>query len=393
MKITYLLTSFPQLSETFITNEIDEIKAKHIQVSIFSIKKPNQHIVHKKAKELAKETYYVSDKSLSNSSRIVFLHIYFLSSRPLRYIKVFIFALKHKKGDLFWYFKQSVVYAYLIKKSKSEHIHSHYAASTATQYAMLISMLLDIPFSFTAHGWYDIFTYAPKNFRDLAQKAKRVITVSRYNKNYLIQKYKMPPDKIEVIHCGIDINFFKPAKDSNKENIILTVARLHPVKGLEYAIKACALLKQKANRFKYFIVGEGSEHSKLEHLIRNLQLQDYVFLEGARVKEEVLKYYQKAKIFILPSITEGLPVSLMESMACKVPVIATKICGVPELVEDGINGYLVPPKDVQQLAQKMEILLNNPELCEKFGNQGRKKVEAEFNLKKEVKKLISLMTQ
>ena len=387
-KIVYFLSSFPQLSETFILNEILEVQKNGIQVNIFSQKKPLESSLHKETIVLLnkKKIFYLKNKSLKKQ---IFYHAYFLTLRPVNYLKTLFWAVKYKNKDISWFFKYTPYYAYCIAKTKPQHIHSHYAAN-ASEYAMLVSMLLNIPFTFTCHGWWDIFTYPPKDFRERAQIAKKVITVSQYNKNYLIQKYKIPPNKIEVIHCGIDTDFFKPGKNENKENIILTVARLHPVKGLEYAIKACALLKQKGYKFKYLIVGEGSERPKLENLIRNLKLENNVFLEGARTKEEVIKYYQKAKIFILPSITEGLPVSLMEAMACELPVIATKVCGVPELVEDGINGYLTPPKDVQQLAQKMEILLNNPELCRRFGKQGRKKVEVEFNLKKEVKKLIRI---
>lgn len=390
-RVAYLLDVFPQTSETFIINEIAEVKTKGIEVKIFSRKKPKECTCHEKAKTLAKGIYYFSEKNLSNSAKAFSLHLYFLFSSPKRYIKTFIFALKRRRNGLLWYFKQSVVYAYPIKKSKADHIHSHYSTN-ASEYAMLISMLLGIPFTFTAHGWWDIYTYPPADFYDRGQWAKKVITVSEYNKDYIHRTFKIPREKVEVIHCGIDTSFFTPIKkpQPKKDNIILSVGRLSSVKGFAYLTFACSILKQRRNSFHCMIIGEGEERHELEELIRIHGLDEVVQLLGAKPQSEIIKYHQRARLFVLPSVFESMGVATMEAMACGLPVIATEVWGVPELVEDGKNGFLVPPKDPEALAEKMERLLLDPDLCQRFGREGRKKVEREFNLKTEVNKLIKI---
>ncbi len=386
-KVAYLLDVFPQLSETFILNEIVQLMNNGVKVAIFSRKKPREKIHHAKAEELMKQTRYLSENDVSRLKKI-WLHLYFFITSPIRYLKTFLFSYRNSS---FWHFKQSVIYAKEIKSLGAQHIHSHYAASTATEYAMLVSMLSGIPYTFTAHGWYDIFTYPPSDFNLRAERAKAVVTVSNFNRNYILKRFNIPSEKVYSIHCGIDISFFNNLRHIEKdEKLILSVARLHPVKGLDYLVKACDILKNKGLSFKCVIVGEGSEKENLRKLILQRELKSYVELAGAKVQDEILKYYHKARIFVLPSVTEGLPVTLMEAMACKIPVVATKICGIPELVEDGVNGFLVPPKDPQRLADAIEVLLKDSELCRRFGEEGRRKVEREFNLEKQVKKLIEL---
>ena len=388
-KVAYLIDVFPQLSETFILNEIVQLMKYGVHVFVFSRGKPRGNIQHAKAKELSSQTCYLSEDDVSQL-RKVWLHLYFLLTSPIRYLRTFLFSYRKKHSGTFWYFKQSVIYAREIKRVGAQHIHSHYAASTATKYAMLVSMLTGIPYTFTAHGWYDIFTYPPKDFYDRVEKSKGVVTASFFNRDHISRSFQVPLNKIHVVRYFVDISFFNSEIDVEKGNIILTVARLHPVKGLQYLIEACDILRKIGLKFNCIIVGDGSERRNLASLINLLELNDSVILAGPKTQEEVINYYHKAKIFVLPSLTEGLPVVLIEAMACKVPVIATRICGIPELVEDGVNGFLVPPKDPQKLADAIEILLKDPELCRKFGEEGRRKVEREFNLEKQVRKLIEL---
>ncbi|RLB04464.1 MAG: hypothetical protein DRN90_02070 [Thermoproteota archaeon] len=388
-KVAYILDVFPQLSETFIINEILELIRHKVDVVILSRRKPEENVLHPGARDLIKRTYYLDNRT--STVRKLLLHLRFLLFSPDKYMKTFLFSYKRKSTGAFWYFKESVIYAEIIKKVKPEHIHSHYAASSATEFAMLVSMLTGIPFTFTAHGWYDIFTSPPSDFDLRAEKAKAVVTVSNFNRSYIHRRFHVPLSKIHVIYCGIDLSFFRPDMLNNdKGNIILSVARLHPVKGLEYLLKACGILKEKEYSFKCIIVGEGPERGKLESLISELQLCDYVELVGNKTQDKVLEYYRQAKIFVLPSIYEAMGVATMEAMACKVPVVATRIWGVPELVDHGKNGFLVPPKDPQQLAEAIETLLTDSDLRRRFGEQGRLKVERKFSLKDQAEGLLRL---
>jgi len=387
-KVAYLLDVFPQLSETFILNEIVQLINDGIEVAIFSLRRPKEKVRHAKAEELIELTRYLSVDEVSWLKKI-WLHLHFLITSPIKYLRTFIFSYRKRHDGTFWHFKQSVIYAKEIKNLKAEHIHSHYAASTATKYAMLVSMLTGIPYTFTAHGCYDIFTYPPSDFEFRAKMAKAVVTVSEFNKDHINRHLKVPAEKIQVIHCGVDLAFFN-IDDHEDRNFILSVARLDPVKGLHYLVEACNILKERGLQVECIIVGEGPERDSLELLVSELKLDGRVKLVGGKTCNELLDYYRYAKVFVLPSVYEAMGVATMEAMACRIPVVATKVWGVPELVENGVNGFLVPPKDPRKLADAIEILLKDPELCRKFGEEGRQKVEREFNLEKQVRKLIEL---
>jgi len=387
-RVAYILDVFPQLSETFITNEIFELTRHGVDVTILSLKKPKDNMFHPGARELIRRTYYLNSGAAVIKKLLLHIRTFLLS--PDRYIKTFLFSYKNRDAGTFWHFKESVIYVEIIRKVKPGHIHSHYAGSSATGFAMLVSMLTGIPFTFTAHGWYDIFNSPPSDFNLRAEKAKAVVTVSNFNRSYIHRHFHIPLSRIQVIHCGIDLSFFNPNATNRKENTILSVARLHPVKGLEYLLKACSILKEKEYSFKCIIVGEGPERGKLESLISELQLCDYVELVGNKTQDKVLEYYRQAKVFVLPSVYEAMGVAIMEAMACKVPVVATRIWGVPELVNHGENGFLAPPKDPQQLAEAIETLLMNSDLRCRFGKQGRLKVEREFNLRVQAERLLRL---
>lgn len=388
--MAYLLDSFPRLSETFIINEILEVKRQGLEVKIFARRKIDDGVSHRGGQLLAQETHYLPPLEGVNKIRIYLFHLYFLLRFPLSYIRTFLFALRRRKKGTLWFLKMAVIYALPISKSKPDHIHSHFAG-VASEYAMLISMLLNIPYTFTAHGYYDIYEEPSEDFEDRGKIAKKVITISEYNKKYIHKAFHIPLEKIEVIHCGVNSNFLSSQeKKLHKDSTILSVARLHPVKGLEYLIRACKILKEKRNHFKCLIVGDGEERAKLERLTEDLQLKDFVFLEGAKAHEEVENYYAWAKVFVQPSLQETMGVAAMEAMAHGIPVIATDVYGVPELIQHGGNGYLVKPKDPEGIARYLEILLSNDEQCRRLGHNGLRKIREDFNLQKEVSKLIKI---
>lgn len=387
--ILYLLDIFPALSETFILNEILELERKGFNIIIFSRKK-EEGVSHNLLNNLKAKVYYLPDAHGLRLKDIIISHFKVFCLHPLNYIRTFAFALERRDKGLFWFFKIAVFYSDLVKKYKFSRIHSHFA-SLASEYAMLIARLLGKPFTFTIHGIYDLYIEPPKDLYERASSAKKVVTISDYNKKYLINKFDIPEDKITVVHSGIDLNFFKQnAKEASKDKTILSVARLDPVKSLDTLIKACNILNKEKIEFKCIIVGEGRSRKELEALITELNLNDKVFLLGAKTLEEVRDHYKKAVVFVLPSKYETMGVTTMEAMASGLPVISTNIYGIPELVEHSKAGYLINPGDEEKLAEYLKELLSNENKCFEMGKIGRAKIEAEFNLGKEVNKLIGV---
>jgi glycosyltransferase involved in cell wall biosynthesis len=262
----------------------------------------------------------------------------------------------------------------------------------------VINRLTGIPFSFTAHA-HDLYV-DQHMLKEKVRAAKFVVAISEYNKN-LITKYagEAMRNKIKIVHCGVDTRLFQPRQKSAGQApfTIVCVGSLEEKKGQTYLVEACKILKQRGLVFVCHLIGDGASRPALEAQISRDGLADVVKLEGGRPRDEVLKMLARADVVSLPSIRtksgkmEGIPVALMEPLACEVPVVSTRISGIPELVEDGLTGLLVAPEDPVALANALQRLANNPELGIRLGQAGREKVLREFDLKDNTAMLAQLM--
>ena len=177
---------------------------------------------------------------------------------------------------------------------------------------------------------------------------------------------------------------------------ILTVARLTEKKGLEYSLKAIRHLLNKGFIIEYTIVGDGPLEKQLRDMAIELQLQHQVHFLGKADQNEIVTLYKQSHLFLLPSVTafdgdqEGIPVVLMEAQACGLPVISTWHTGIPELVVDGVSGFLVPEKDVDALTEKLAYLIEHPELWPEMGRRGREIVQEHFDSDKLNHRLVEI---
>ena len=401
-KIAYILDCFPVFSETFILREMLELKRIGFSVLVMARMNTKDHkvhgtVVHSDAEMMINDVYYIPAYGVNISRfRKSRLHLYFLLVNPIRYLKTLLFSYRVDQPT-FWYFKESVIHAMRLKKEGVDHIHAHFALNSC-KLAMLISMLTGIPYSFTIHA-HDIFL--PELSDLMVEKfnnAKFVASISRYNKDFVLNKYPaINPDKIHIIHCGVNPSLYARHRGVNRRLTIVSVGRLEEIKGFIYLIQACKILKQQAGiDFICRIVGSGSQRQEMEELIRKSDLTDQVQLLGAMVQDDVTNVLNDADLFVLPctieksGLRDGIPVALMEAMAMEIPVISTNVSGIPELVVDG-SGLLVEPEDADQLALAIErVSFLDEEQRIEMGRMGRVVVEREFNLKKEVQKLAYL---
>jgi glycosyltransferase involved in cell wall biosynthesis len=387
MRIAYFVDCFPVTSETFVINEIVALEKMGAAVEVFSINQPTKIAPHAHAAALSSRTNYYSarmDQSV-NKAREHFIHA---AKHPFRYLRAFQWA-KSNDEDLFWNFKRMGSFARFLKTLAITHIHAQFA-NTAAECAMVVSEMTGIPFSVTTHH-YDILLKPYRYYPMLGLRAKFIRTISEYNRKALI-KLGVPADKIEVIHCGVNVDDVKPLPVEKNFDLVC-VARLEKVKGLHCLIEAVDLLAKRWPTLRVAVIGEGSERSALEVSLAEKGLNDLVRLMGALSQEKVFACLNQAKIAVLPSLSEGIPVSLMEAMAAELPVVSTCITGIPELVHDGVTGFLVNPGDASQLANRLERLLVNEQIRHEFGRKGRAKITAEFNLFQESTKLLTLMTK
>jgi glycosyltransferase involved in cell wall biosynthesis len=286
-------------------------------------------------------------------------------------------------------------FADIVLKENVEHLHAHFATYPALV-AMIVHRLTGRDFTFTAHA-HDIFLEKAL-LKEKVREAKYVVTISEYNKRYLTD-FCGPGAalKIHVVHCGLDLAewTYAPHLNGTLPVRFLSVGRLTEMKGFEYLIRACGRIKDKAD-FKVHIVGDGHLRPHFEELIKEMDLSERVILEGVLDSAHVRALMNESTVFVAPSVwndtdgQDGIPLVLMEAMAIGKPAIASRISGIPELIQDNKSGFLVEPENARELAEKMWDLANNPKSQENFSKNGRQKIEQEFDIQKSVAQLEEL---
>jgi len=283
-------------------------------------------------------------------------------------------------------------FARLMEEKGITRVHAGMSRYAAT-YAMVISRITGLPFSFTMHG--------PKSFLGGAMHAEKmrratcVTTISEFNRK-LLRKFtdEEGMKKVHVVRIGIDLDRFSFLRSAGKhaDFSVLSVARLAGDKALDFLISAVAYLKDRVDGLSLTLVGDGPMRGDLEDQARDLGIAGIVRFTGALEHEDVCAEYVKADVFALPSFWEGIPVVLIEAMAVGVPVIATRITGIPELIADGENGLLVPTGRSDALALAILKLYENRSLMEKFAIESRRIVGQEYSSQKRTERLFALFT-
>lgn len=372
-----MLEQFPKLSETFILDEMLELERLGLKITVFALSDPGESRVHEKVKLLKAEIV----RPLNHALRLGLG----LGLGQLGGIR----AVGSKKW--FWGMRLSSWLAKEAKKREIDHLHAHFAGDAAWV-AMLVSKISGIPYSFTVHagglfGW-------PYLLGQKVQAAKFVVAISKFDKDYL-----GGDDKIKVIHCGIDLSSYQLRQWRQERHCpqILTVARLEEKKGHTYLLEALKILKNQQVSFHATLVGGGVLEKELKAQAQSSGLFDVVNFTGPCTQCEVRKLLRNAHVFVLPCIRakdgnmDGIPVSLMEAMAVGVPVVSTKISGIPELIESGRSGLLVEPRDVEGLTTAIEKILTDDSLRRQFIREARVKVEREFDVKKNARRVRELL--
>ena len=282
----------------------------------------------------------------------------------------------------------------IIKMNKINIIHSHWIIPQGLIGA-ICSKFYNIPHVATVHG---SDAHLLKNNRILRiihsfidKNTDKITVNSTYTKNIIIEIFdKINQDKIEIIPMGIDLRRFSLKQESNikklykADNLLLYVGRLIDWKGVKYLVEAMEIVIDKYPKTKLLIVGDGPEKPFLEKIVSKLKLMNIVYFIGEINITVVPKYYSAADIFIIPSIvaeghTEGLGVVTIEAMACGTPAIGSNVGGIPDVIKDGYNGFLVAEKSHEELAIKIVQLLSDKELERKFIRNGLKTVKEKFS--------------
>lgn len=389
-KILYVLSVIPAVSHTFIDREIRALRAAGDEIAVVSRYSPNRNGLAPEVVAYYEKTLYLDRVGLSAKLFCQFLLFFSMPHRWFRLLSLLVreerVTTRRRRGPLLYHFLESGdVYARFRREGIS-HTHAHFLHGP-TNIALFVSQYLSTSFSFTMHSGQDFFSDPPM-LRTALTLSRKAVTISDFNKRYLTGRFGGRFScKIEVIHCGVDTEVFKPRpRPPNKCPLILAVGRLVEMKGFRYLVEACKILKDRGLSFKCQIAGSGEEMRYLERKVAAFNLSDVLTLLGVQQQKQILQLLQEASVFVLPSIItaqggcDGIPVALMEAMAMEVPVVSTKIVGIPELIEDQVEGLLVEQRNAGQLASAIEFLLHDPNIRGEIGRRGRAKVERDFNV-------------
>jgi glycosyltransferase involved in cell wall biosynthesis len=279
-----------------------------------------------------------------------------------------------------------------------DHVHCHFANHPALA-GFLIRRLVGIPYSFTAHG-SDLHVDRTMLPAKVAEAAF-VVTISQDNRRLIEETCgRAAEGKVDVIHCGVDPSAFRPAvRPATGPLRIVAVGTLHEVKGQIHLIEACRLLAERGVAFTCRFIGEGPDREALAERIEQHGLGDRVVFAGRMLSDAVAAELASADVLVAPSVPtrggkrEGIPVVLMEAMATGMPVVASRLSGIPELVTDGLDGILVTPGDPAALAEALERLALDPDLRARLGATGRKTVMAAFDVDANARTLAARITE
>lgn len=401
-RLAYIMSRFPVVTETFILYELRQIEASGLKVDVYPLRRVKYKAIHAEAEQLLdqiKVLPHISFDVLRDSFAM-------LAKAPLLFFVTWFHAIIGNAGSLKFlaaallYFPKFAAMALRMQRDGIRHVHAHFAGHPALA-AWVINRLTGISYSFTAHG-SDIHVQQ-EMLGEKLDSAAFAITVSDYNRTFMAEKTRADlADKIRVIRCGVDLQVFAGGEalySTDHTFTLLCVGALREVKGHRYLIEALRLLKAGGTTVQCLLIGEGPQEKALRRQVQSAGLLNQVSFLGAQSREEVVKHLKKADAFILSSIEtasgsrEGIPVALMEAMACGIAVISSRLSGIPELVIHEKTGLLAEPGEASMIADCIQRLIVDVELRNRLAASGKSFVASHYDLEKNAAELAELLYQ
>lgn len=395
MKVAYLTNQYPKTTHSFVRREIAGLEEAGFEIERISVRSVDEPLVDER------------DRTERGRTRVLLAHgalgllplaLSTCASRPLRTLRALRLAIAMSRGSSrglarhLAYLAEACVLLRWVSRLRVEHVHAHFSTNPA-DVALLCRELGGPPFSFTAHGTADLGAAAASSLATKIGKASFAIAVCEDGRRRLLQRTPRGQEsKIHVVRCGVDRQFLAAnASGVTSTPRLVCVARLSAEKGLDVLLRAASLVARSGLEFELCVLGDGPERSALEALARELGLAQRVRFEGWQCGADVHARILGARALVLSSLSEGLPIVIMEALALRRPVIATAVGGISELVVAGECGWLVPPGCAVELADAMRDALTRPEAeLDAMGRRGAEHVLAAHDASAQARKLARL---
>ena len=386
-----LVNAWPKLSETFILEEVLGLERQGVPLRLYALAEPTDAIAHGAVSRVRSPLARVP--AARPTGALWSDHAAVAAAAPWRYARALALALR--RGRTGWQdFLRAGALAARLRRDGVAHLHAHFISRPA-DIAQLASCMAGVPFSISAHA-KDIYLSPPADLRRRLGAARFTVTCTDANRRALAAL--APRADVGLMYHGIDRSVFHPSQRQPRGGgdapRVLAVGRLRAKKGLDTLIDACRLLHERGLRVRCEIVGYGEEHDALAHRIENAGLGRHVRLAGKLAREQVIDAYARADVFVQPSrITadgdrDGIPNVLLEAMAMGLPVVASAVSGIPEVVRDGVNGLLVPADAPLALADAIERVLARPQEAAALGRSARAAVAEGFDNDRNLRALL-----
>jgi glycosyltransferase involved in cell wall biosynthesis len=395
MNVAYLINVYPRPNQTFIWREMRALEASGIKVHRFALRACEERVDAVEDSERMSTRYILKTSPLVLASACL-AAVFSAPAPALRSLALaWTIGRWSERGVLrsLMCWVEACVLRKWMAESDIEHLHAHYGTNTAA-IAMLCSIMGGTPYSFTVHGPEEFDAPKSLSLGDKIRHAAFVVAVSKFGKSQLYRwcDYKHW-GKIHVVRCGVDGLFLEgdalpvPASPN-----LISIGRLSEQKGQPLLLEAAASLVARGIPLELTIVGDGEMRQELEAMVRRLGLGGRVTLAGWKDAAAIRQMILQSRALVMPSFAEGLPVVVMEALALNRPVVSTYIAGIPELVEEGICGFLVPAGSVSALASALaKVVTADAAELEKMGAAGRKRVQEQHNATTEAGRLAKLI--
>lgn len=392
--LALLVKVFPKLSETFILEEVLGLERLGVPLRLYTLAPPSDHIAHPAVAEVKAPMTAVPQRLADDRAGFLWRHARLALQSPVRYLATWRAAARRGATGRQDFLRAGWLAAQL-QADGVAHLHAHFIAQPA-DIAQLVSSLCALPFSISAHA-KDIYLSEPADLQRRLMAARFTVTCTEANRVAL--STVAPQADVRRMYHGIDAAIFHPGRRGPGALVprLLSVGRLREKKGLDTLVLACAELQRRGLPFTCDIVGYGEQQAALQDLIRQQGLDGQVRLLGKLARDQVLERYAAATVYVQPSRIaadgdrDGIPNVLLEALACGLPVVATEVSGIPELVRHGHNGLLVPPDAPQALADAIAALIDSPARAADLGRAGRATVTEHFDNDRNLQTLLRLL--